>query len=114
MNVVGPLTKTKSKNKYSWTAIHRGTDWTYAVALSRRSADGVCELLRVTIFQHRKMSALLTDNGEEFLAYRTQSYLNRLGVQHHRTTPYPPQTNGRVEKFDDILTQMLARYTAPD
>jgi hypothetical protein len=56
---------------------------------------------------------LLTDNGEEFLSYQVQNLLKKLGIHHSHTTPYHPQTNGRLEKFNDILTQMLAKMTAP-
>lgn len=68
-----------------------------------RSSDDVLSLLQ----QH-----ILTDNGEEFLAYKFENYLRQFGIKHLRISPYHPQTNGRFEKFNDNLVQMLALLAA--
>ena len=65
-------------------------------------------------FTCRKPVSVLTDNGEEFLSYQVQNLLQCFGIQHCHTSPYHPQTNGRLEKFNDVLTQMLVRMTAPE
>jgi len=88
-------------------------DWTIALAIPQRSGDAVVKMLQYIIFTYGKPISVLTDNGEEFLSYQVQSTLQRFGIHHRHTTPYHPQTNGRIEKFNDILTQMLARMTAP-
>lgn len=47
--------------------------------------------------------AVLTDNGP---AYRSTSFARScadLAVQHRRTRPYSPQTNGKVERFNRTL-----------
>jgi hypothetical protein len=111
---VGPLAKTLKGNQYLLTAIDLGTDWTIAQAIPRRSSDAVVEMLQYIIFTYGKPISVLTDNGEEFLSYQVQNILQRFGIQHRHTSPYHPQTNGRLEKFNDILTQMLARMTAPE
>ena len=110
---IGPLSKTKTGNQYLLTAMDLGTDWTIAQALPRKSSDAVVEMLRYIIFTYGKPLAILTDNGEEFLSYQVQNLLRRFDIQHRHTTPYHPQTNGRLEKFNDILTQILAKMTAP-
>ena len=111
---VGPLAKTTRGNQYLLTAIDLGTDWTIAQAIPKRSSEAITGMLQYIIFTYGKPVSVLTDNGEEFLSYQVQNLLQRFGIQHRRTSPYHPQTNGRLEKFNDVLTQMLARMTAPE
>nr|VWP00786.1 Methylenetetrahydrofolate reductase (EC [Ganoderma boninense] len=111
---IGPLQKSTKGNQYILTALDHGSDLPHATAHAARSHTGALELLRTLITQYGKPKALLTDNGEEFLSYPFQNYLARLGIEHLRTSPYHPQTNGRLEKFNDNLTQTLARLVAPD
>lgn len=111
---IGPLAKTKRGNQYILTTIDHGTDLTYAQAHPCRSADFVVTLLRKLITTYGKPKAVLTDNGEEFLSYVFKNYLQRMGIEHLRTSPYHPQTNGHLEKFNDNLVQILARFVAPD
>ncbi len=45
--------------------------------------------------------AVMTDNGA---CYRSQVFRDVLGeIQHRRTRPYRPQTNGKVERFNRTL-----------
>jgi transposase InsO family protein len=48
------------------------------------------------------VKAVLTDNGS---CYRFRAFKAALGphVKHRRTRPYPPQTNGKVERFNRTL-----------
>ena len=46
-----------------------------------------------------RVQRILTDNGS---AYRSRVFgrvLRRLGIEHTRTRPYRPQTNGKVERW---------------
>jgi transposase InsO family protein len=110
---VGLLPKTAKGNQYLLTAMDLGTDWAIAQALPRRSSESVAEMLRYIIFTYGKPMAILTDNGEEFLSYHVQNLLRRFGIHHLHMTPYHPQTNGRLEKLNDVLMQMLVRMTVP-
>lgn len=111
---VGPLPKSTMGNTYFISFMDHGSGFAYAQALSQRSADAFLTLLKFLISWFGKPTSILTDNGEEFLANRSQSFFKRMGINHLRTTPYHPQTNGRLEKFNDTCTQMLARYTSPN
>lgn len=48
------------------------------------------------------VTAVMTDNGS---CYRSRDFAKALGeeVQHRRTRPYRPQTNGKVERFNRTL-----------
>jgi transposase InsO family protein len=53
--------------------------------------------------------AVMTDNGA---CYRSHAFADALGpsVQHRRTRPYRPQTNGKVERFNRTI---MAEWAYP-
>lgn len=46
---------------------------------------------------------VLTDNGSCYRSKEFARTLARAGVRHRRTRPYRPQTNGKVERFNQTL-----------
>jgi transposase InsO family protein len=63
--------------------------------------------------------SLLTDNGAVFTANSRrgkvvlESELERLGIEGKHSTPYHPQTCGKVERFHQTLKKYLAKQTLP-
>lgn len=57
------------------------------------------------------VTAVMTDNGS---CYRSHAFADALGVdvQHRRTRPFRPQTNGKVERFNRTLGSEWA-YARP-
>ena len=57
------------------------------------------------------VTAVMTDNGS---CYRSRTFAAALGegVEHRRTRPYRPQTNGKVERFNRTLLTEWA-YARP-
>ena len=43
--------------------------------------------------------ALLTDNGSSYRSHRFRHACHQLQIQHRRTRPYTPRTNGKAERF---------------
>jgi transposase InsO family protein len=43
--------------------------------------------------------ALLTDNGSSYRSHHFRQACQQMGLRHHRTKPYSPQTNGKAERF---------------
>ena len=46
---------------------------------------------------------VLTDNGLAYRSYAFEGLCHRLGIKHRRIRPYHPQTNGKVERFNQTL-----------
>ena len=64
-----------------------------------------------------RFEAVLTDNGAELASPRNpithpvERLLRELGIVHHYTRPYRPQTNGKVERFWRTLNEDLLDET---
>jgi len=42
---------------------------------------------------------LITDNGSQYTAKEFKHFITRTGLTHVRTSPYYPQSNGKIERF---------------
>jgi len=54
---------------------------------------------------------LLTDNGSGYLSRAFRAGCAALGLQHRRTRPYTPRTNGKAERFIQTLLREWAYVT---
>lgn len=52
---------------------------------------------------------LLTDQGSNFLSVMMTQLFNLLGIKHLKTSPYHPQTDGMVERFNGSLKSMIQK-----
>jgi len=55
---------------------------------------------------------LITDNGSQYLSKDFQIYLKEVGLQHIKTSPSYPQSNGKIERFHRSLEQECIRTTS--
>lgn len=46
-----------------------------------------------------QIQALLIENGSAYLSHLFAAACHTLGIRHHRTRPYSPQTNGKAERL---------------
>lgn len=58
---------------------------------------------------------LLSDNGPSFLAKDLKTYLKRYRIQHIRSAPYHPMTQGKIERFHRSMKNVvkLENYYLP-
>ena len=75
----------------------------YAEVLpDEKAATAVAFLRRAVAFYRRhgiRVERVLTDNGSAYLSVVHALACRSLGIRHHRTRPYRPQTNGKAERF---------------
>lgn len=54
---------------------------------------------------------VITDNGPQFVAKDFKEYIRLCGMTHVRTSPYYPQSNGKIERWHRELKQECIRPT---
>ncbi|XP_072316854.1 uncharacterized protein [Eucyclogobius newberryi] len=55
---------------------------------------------------------IVTDQGTNFTSRLMQHFHRQLGITPIKTTPYHPQTDGLVERFNQTLKKMLRKFVA--
>ena len=112
MDIVGPLPLTKKGNQYIVVATEYLTKWPEARALpDAKAASVVAFFYKDIICRHGCPKELLTDQGTHFANEMLNAMCQQFGVTHRLSTPYHPQTNGLVERFNRTLCEMLAKYS---
>ena len=56
---------------------------------------------------------ILTDQGRQFEANLFKEVCELLDIDKTRTSPWRPQTNGMVERFNRTIIQMLKKFVKP-
>ena len=84
--------------------------WAEAVPLPDQTAARITgELIKVfSIFGHPEI--LHSDQGHNFESSILAQTLEAFGVHKSRTTPYHPQGDGMVERFNRSLLQLVRAY----
>lgn len=56
---------------------------------------------------------IITDNGPQFIAKDFKEFIRIAGMTHVRTSPYYPQSNGKVERWNGTLKRECVRPKVP-
>jgi putative transposase len=56
---------------------------------------------------------IITDNGPQFVAKEFKEFVRVAGMTHVRTSPYYPQSNGKIERYHRTLKQDCIREKVP-
>jgi transposase InsO family protein len=56
---------------------------------------------------------IITDNGPQFIARDFKVFIREAGLEHVRTAPYYPQSNGRKERYWSTLKAEAIRRGTP-
>ena len=109
MDIVGPLPRSRSGNQYILVICDYATRYPEAVPLRRTDAQHVAEEL-VKLFSRVGIpTEILTDQGSNFTSKLLSEVYNLLHIRPIRTSPYHPQTDGLVERFNQTLKAMLRK-----
>lgn len=90
-----------------WEFVHVAIDDASRIAFSALHPDergrSACTFLVQSLRYYAslgiRIERVLTDNGACYKSKRFARLCRRLGLQHLRTRPYSPQTNGKAERF---------------
>lgn len=109
IDIVGPLPMSNHGNEYIMVVTDYFTKWVEAYPLENHTAQAVADKL-VTEFISRfgVPNSIHTDQGREFESVLFGCMCDLLDIDKTRTTPYRPQSDGLVERFNQTLQQLLA------
>lgn len=109
MEVVGPLPRTSKGNRFILVISDYATRYPEAIPLRSVTAHKVAEVLNDLFARHGIPEQIFTDQGTNFTSTLLGELYKLIGVRALRTSPYHPQTNGLVERFNCTLKSMLRK-----
>jgi transposase InsO family protein len=96
------------KKRYLHVAIDRCSRSVHlAVKDDQTEASAVAFLEEAIAAFPFQVTHLLTDRGSCFTADRFEDVCRELGVEHRKTKPYTPKTNGMVERFNGRVQRQV-------
>ena len=81
--------------------------WLEVESMASTTTDKTVEILRLLFGRFGCPKCLVSDNGPQFTAREFTHFLAANGVQHVRSAPYHPATNGTAERFVQTFKQAL-------
>lgn len=113
MDILGPLPASENGNRFILVMVDRFSKLTRAVPMKEITAVAVASaFIDVWVASYGIPDSTLTDNGPQFASVFFQGVLGLLGIEAKYTTPYHPQTNGQVERYNRTIMRQLRVYTA--
>uniref|UniRef100_A0A3Q1GC55 Gypsy retrotransposon integrase-like protein 1 n=1 Tax=Acanthochromis polyacanthus TaxID=80966 RepID=A0A3Q1GC55_9TELE len=110
MDIVGPLERTQSGHRYILVICDYSTRYPEAFPLRDITAKQIAYALLQLFSRVGIPSEILTDQGTNFLSNTLRQVYRLLGIRGIRTTPYHPQTDGLVERYNRTLKSMLKKF----
>ena len=108
-DLVGPLPRSSSGNKYILTMMCLYTKYPEAIPLRRVDNHTVLEAMLEIFARHGIPKTILTDQGSVFMSKLTQQLYQTLDIKRVRTSPYHPQSDGALERWHACLKGMMRR-----
>ena len=112
IDFVGPLPITKNENRYIIVAMDYLTKWPEAKPVKEATAEQAAKFIYEEIIcRHGCPAKILSDQGSHFKNRMIEQLVQKFEIKHLFSTPYHPQTNGLVERFNRILCESLAKLS---
>ncbi|MEL7308157.1 MAG: transposase family protein, partial [Pseudomonadota bacterium] len=101
MDLIGPISPPSEEgHKYILTLVDYATRYPEATALKNIEAETVAEALVGIYCRVGVPEEMLTDMGTQFVSRCMKEVSRLLSMKKLTTTPYNPQCNGLVERFN--------------
>lgn len=92
---------------YSRAIVH----WEIRESMTEADVEIVVQRARERYPGHR--TRIISDNGPQFIARDFKTFVREVGLEHVRTSPYYPQSNGKKERFYQTLKGEAIRPQTP-
>lgn len=111
VDLIGPLPESTEGHIYCAVMVDYFTKWPVAVPLFSKNQEEVADALYLNWYtEYGPPCELQTDQGKEFTNDLLARLNDRMQVEHRVTTPYHPQANGEVERFNGTIKKAIAIY----
>ena len=113
-DILGPLMLArKSRARYILVMDDLFTNYAVTVALQDMTAETVASaMIDKWIMKFGAPDLIHTDQGTNFNIELMQEIWRIFMIEKTRTTPYHPQGNGQVERFNRVIADTLSKYCA--
>lgn len=108
MDIVGPISECEQGYKYILVVSDNATRYVITIPMADQTAETVAKHLVNEIFtRFGAPKIILSDQGTNFQSRLIKSICELFKIKQTRTTPYHPQTDSLVERFNRTLCDML-------
>jgi len=115
IDITGPFPISNQGNRFILIVMDYWTKWVEAYPIPDHSAETVAKELVYKFFSRWGLpKSLHSDQGREFESKLFQEACTLLGIDKTRSTPWHPESNGLVERFNRSLGEMLRQITSKD
>ncbi len=108
-DIVGPLPTSKPKFRFILTCLELASGFPFAVPLKSYTSEETSKAILSIISVLGTPLVILTDQGSNFMSVTLSHLKKRFNISSIRTSPYHPQSNGRLERFHSTLKSMLSK-----
>ncbi|KHJ91398.1 integrase core domain protein [Oesophagostomum dentatum] len=84
--------------------------WPEVSVMSSSSTAATLRELRMLFARIGNPRVIVSDNGPQFTTIEFQQFCMKQGIDHVRSPPLHPQSNGQAERFVDILKKTLQKF----
>ncbi len=92
---------------YSRSIVH----WEIRAAMNEQDVETILQRAREKF--PGETPRIISDNGPQFVAKEFKQYVRLCGMTHVRTSPYYPQSNGKIERFHRTIKGECIRPGTP-
>lgn len=110
---LGPLT-TRNNKKYILVAACNNTKYIFTKGVQSATAQSTINFIIQIISQWGCFRQLSSDRGTDFKNKLISDVCDNLGIKQVLSTAYSPQTQGFVEKINDVLCNSIKNYIDND
>ena len=107
VDIVGPI-----DSVYVLTVIDYFSSYPFAVVIKDITSNTIIEVLERIFSEHGFPESIVSDNGRQFVSEQFVKYLRMAGIQHIRSSPYFPKSNGKIERFHRFLKKAFCSASA--
>jgi hypothetical protein len=110
MDFHGPIAPTSQRqNKYIISATDILSKFVVTKAVKDCTAQTAARFIKEDIIsKFGTPRCILTDNGTHFTASMMEELFKHIGITHLYSTPYHPQTNGQIERYNATMDAKIA------